>query len=265
MKYMGGKGRIASPIACEINNIALLENIDTYYEPFVGGGAVIEKVRINNRYGSDLNRYLIALYNRLQEPEMFEYPAINKEQYFNIRSNKDKYADWLVAWCAVFCSFNGIWFRGWGGDLIDKDGKYINKQLQSYKQLCIERQLLKDVHFRHCSYKDIEKPYHSIIYCDAPYIATAQYAGAEQKFNFEEYYNWLIEVSKDNLVLISEYRMNTDYFKSVKQFYIEGTLSRQHGAKNVNTEQTGVIEQLFIVRGGWLTDKYYSDDIDFNF
>ena len=130
---MGGKKRLANVIAGYINNISLLEHIENYYEPFVGGGAVIERVNIQNRFGSDLNKYLIALYKKLQEPEMFEYPALTREKWNHIRYNKDKYEDWLVAWAWLGCSFNGTWFRGWGGDFADKHGKYIDKQLEFYR------------------------------------------------------------------------------------------------------------------------------------
>ena len=46
MKYMGGKSRLVPYIAGEINNIALLENIEDYYEPFCGGCAIVENINI---------------------------------------------------------------------------------------------------------------------------------------------------------------------------------------------------------------------------
>ena len=110
MKYMGGKSRLAHIICSEINSIALNENIDNYYEPFVGGGAIIEQVNIKNRHGSDLNNYLIALYKHFQDTDKFEYPNITREQYEHIRKNREQYPEWLVAWCGFYCSFNGRWF-----------------------------------------------------------------------------------------------------------------------------------------------------------
>ena len=265
MRYMGSKSRLAYDICTEINNIALNENITEYYEPFVGGGSIIENVNIQNRYGSDLNKYLIALYKKLQEPEMFEYPALTREKWNHIRSNKDKYEDWLVAYAGLFCSFNGKWFTAWGGDYFDKDDKYHNQQAGGYRSLCNESMLLKNIQFNNCSYKDITKPHHSIIYCDAPYIGTTQYDGAEEKFNFDEYYTWLEEMAKDNFILISEYRMPADKFKSIRTFEISSGFGRNFtGDKNI--DQITAIEQLFVVKGGWLVDKYYSnntDDYDF--
>lgn len=64
MKYMGSKRRIVK----EILPIILKDRKpDQYYvEPFVGGGNVIEKVT-GNRIAGDNNRYLIALFKKMQE------------------------------------------------------------------------------------------------------------------------------------------------------------------------------------------------------
>lgn len=264
MKYMGGKKRLANVIAGYINNIGLLEHIENYYEPFVGGGAVIERVNIQNRFGSDLNKYLIALYKKLQEPEMFEYPALTREKWDDIRHNKDKYEDWLVAWAWLGCSFNCVWFHGWGGDYVDKHGKHIDSQLGFYRGLCSERGLIKDIHFNNYRYREIGKPYHSIIYCDAPYIGTEQYRGAGEAFNFEDYYNWLIEMAQDNLVIISEYRMPADRFLCIDRFNVAGCLGREFSSNKIGHEidRSSATECLFVVQGGWLVDKYFNNDMD---
>lgn len=258
---MGSKARLVDYIAGEINNIALVENINEYYEPFCGGCAIVENINIKNRYASDLNRYLIALIHKLQETEMFEYPDIDREKWNHIRSNKEQYPDWLVAYAGLFCSFNGRWFSAWGGDYIDKDNKYCNKQLGSYNSLCSERKLLKEVKVERLRYTEIGRPHHAIIYCDAPYIGTKQYEGAEEKFDFNEYYAWLKDIATDNLVFISEYRMPYNDFKSIKVIELNNQFGREFCGE-ANIEQEVCIEQLFIVRGGWLTDKYYPDEDD---
>ena len=262
MKYMGGKSRLAHIICSEINSIASNENIDNYYEPFVGGGAIIELVNIKNRYGSDLNTYLIALYKHFQDTDKFEYPNITREQYEHIRKNKEQYPEWLVAWVGFFCSFNGKWFGSWGGDFTGADGRYQDKQLGTYNQLQKEIPIIKNIDFKNCSYKDINIKPHSIVYCDAPYIGTKQYEGVKEKFNFEDYYSWLKEIAKNNFVLISEYRMPVQEFKSIKTINVTGNLSNTGNNKFGNREQTECIEQLFVVRGGYLVDKYYPDEED---
>ena len=48
-----------------------------------------------------------------------------------------------------------------------------------------------------------------VIYCDPPYRGTTKYATKE--FPYDEFYDWCREMSKDNIVLISEYNMPDDF------------------------------------------------------
>lgn len=59
MVYVGSKRRIKKEII-PIIEMHLFE-YDTYVEPFVGGGNVIDSVYYTNRIGCDINKYLIAL------------------------------------------------------------------------------------------------------------------------------------------------------------------------------------------------------------
>ena len=63
MKYMGSKDKIADNILPFIHSYILMENADTYIEPFVGGANMIDKVICTNRFGYDKNKYLIALFS----------------------------------------------------------------------------------------------------------------------------------------------------------------------------------------------------------
>ena len=96
------------------------------------------------------------------------------------------------------------------------------------------------------------------------WIGTAQYAGAGETFNFDEYYAWLKELATDNLIYISEYRMPYNDFKSIKAIELRNCLGKDFNG-DTDIEQETCIEQLFVVRGGWLVDKYYPDDEDEDF
>ena len=52
-------------------------------------------------------------------------------------------------------------------------------------------------------YRDIEIKPNSLIYSDPPYFNTKTY-GINSKFNYESYYNWLIETAKTTPIFISE-------------------------------------------------------------
>ena len=133
--------------------------------------------------------------------------------------------------------------------------------------------MLSGADFRTCSYEQIGKPYHAIIYCDSPYKGTHGYMGGElvncstrkTTFDFEKYDNWLAEMAKDNLIIISEYSMNPDRFGLIESVQLN------KGVGGGNTDDESSIENLYYVKGGWLTDKYFNhntesesdDDFDF--
>lgn len=264
MKYMGGKGRIAPFISQYINDIAFNENITEYYEPFMGGCAVGEMVRIPNRHLSDLNKHMVALMKKVQEG-MWNFEYVTREEWHKVKDDRHEnklYPAWLTGWVSVGCSFRGRPFEAYGGEYIDAtSGKKVNPQQQVYNSLCKERENLLGIDFQNRRYHEIGKPHHAVIYCDAPYRGTKQYTMVES-FDFDAYDDWLIEMAKDNLVLISEYSM---VGKNVQKFIQldEWQLNKSIGAGQTDDETS--IERLYYVKGGWLTDKYFGncEELDF--
>jgi len=63
---MGSKKRLQSDIAPIINKLIKDNEITTYIEPFVGGANMIEAIECDTRIGNDSNKYLIAMWQRLQ-------------------------------------------------------------------------------------------------------------------------------------------------------------------------------------------------------
>jgi DNA adenine methylase len=82
MKYMGNKNRIAK----EILPIILKDRKvnQTYVEPFCGGLGTMDKV-VGNRIASDKNKYLIAMWQGLQENRERPY-QISKGLYLKART-----------------------------------------------------------------------------------------------------------------------------------------------------------------------------------
>lgn len=66
MKYVGSKNRLSKDLAPIIQNYIDNNNIKNYWEPFVGGANLIDKIKCENRYGSDIHKYLIALLQHVQ-------------------------------------------------------------------------------------------------------------------------------------------------------------------------------------------------------
>lgn len=67
MKYVGSKNRISKYIAPIIQKCIDDNNIKIYFEPFVGGANMIDKIKCEKRIGNDNNKYLIALLNVIQQ------------------------------------------------------------------------------------------------------------------------------------------------------------------------------------------------------
>lgn len=66
LKYVGSKNRISKYIAPILQKCINENNIKTYYEPFVGGANMIDKIKCKNRIGNDINKELIAMWKELQ-------------------------------------------------------------------------------------------------------------------------------------------------------------------------------------------------------
>ena len=267
MKYVGSKKRIAPEIAEQINSIAMLEGIQNYYEPFMGGCSVGEVVTIQNRYLSDINKYLVALMEKAKAG-LDDYRYISREEWYKIKEQlkepgKHGYPDWLVGWALYGCGWRGN-PTAYGGIYTDKaTGKEVNPQEQAYNSLKAESVLLKDITFINARYNEIDIKDNSVIYCDAPYRNTYYDTyGYTEKLDFEAYDEWLIEKSKNNLVLISEYQMfgkHTLDFIELKSWEFNKSI----GAGHSETENS--VEKLFYVKNGWLTKKYFEKQSDFDF
>ena len=67
MVYQGSKNRLTKYIIPIIQKEIDENNITTYIEPFVGGANVIDKIRCENKIGSDINEELIALLKYIQK------------------------------------------------------------------------------------------------------------------------------------------------------------------------------------------------------
>lgn len=261
MKYMGSKKRIANYITQYINDIANTYDITEYYEPFMGGCSVGELVRIKNRHLSDINKHLVALFKRVQTG-MWDFEYITREQWYKIKDDRfsnTEFPEWLTGWASVGCSFRGRPFEGYAGEYEDSiTHKMVNPQIQVYNSLLLERDKLLGIDFQCKAYNELDNVHHSIIYCDAPYRGKTTYRNIGQ-FDFVSYDKWLVDISKDNLVFISEYSMKGNLEDNFIQLD-EWTLNKSIGAGNTDSETS--VEKLYYVKDGWLTKKLFEAEIE---
>jgi DNA adenine methylase len=207
---MGSKARIAKDILPII--LKDREEGQWYVEPFVGGCNIIDKVK-GKRLASDANKYLIALWKGLQENKERPY-KIDKAFYSQLRDQfngkiDSVYSDFTVGWVGFMGSYNGRFFDGgYSGHKVGKRD-YISEQIRN-----TEKQIdaIQDIEFVYSnSYKDMNMPKNSIVYCDIPYKNTKQYL-TSKNFNHDEFWQWCRDMSKQgHKVFISEYNAPSDF------------------------------------------------------
>lgn len=231
MKYMGSKRRLAKHIVPIIKS--LRKDGQTYVEPFVGGGSIIEKIE-GNRIGSDINPDCIQALCDIRD-NVEKLPRTNAEftdeDYKKLRVSHDyrfrSYAGFAFSW-------GGKWLGGWRRD--SKNHDYVTEAFHSAMR---QSPLLQGVTLLCCSYDDLVVPDESFIYCDPPYKGTTAY---RHYFDNSKFFDWCVCMhDKGHTVLVSEYFAPDTRFRCVWEGSIVNELVKD-GDKRV------VRERLFLVQ-----------------
>ena len=214
---MGSKSRIAKHIVPIIQRYIDENNIKKYYEPFVGGANIIDKIDCPKKIGSDLNKYLIALLKHVAEGgELYE--TVDKELYDKARTafnngDTSEFEDWQVGNIGFIASYNGRWFDGGyakaGYEKTKNGERYRDYYREAKDNLLNQAKSLKGIIFQAQDYREAN-PCGCVIYCDPPYANTKQYANARD-FDYEEFWQTMRNWSKNNIVLISEQNAPDDF------------------------------------------------------
>lgn len=121
VKWAGGKRQIIDKIKA-----AMPSEFNNYYEPFVGGGAVLFNIAPTNAVINDVNQELLAIYKCFQDEELFKLMISeldkheanhNEEYYYEVRewdrnSRFELQPLWKRAARAVYLNkacFNGLY------------------------------------------------------------------------------------------------------------------------------------------------------------
>ena len=115
--------------------------------------------------------------------------------------------------------------------------------VEGIKNIEKQRKNLQNIKFKCCSYIEINKNIKDfVIYCDPPYKGTLKYT---TDFDYDEFYKWCKEMSKNNIVLISEYWMPEE-FECIWEKKTTVRIDSNKKSKDKKMERT---EKLFIYRG----------------
>lgn len=211
MTYMGGKQKLSKHIVPFINNYIKDNNIENFYDIFCGGFNIGCHINCENIYANDLCPTLIALHRAAQEDFNLICKNSSREQwdrcyteYKRIRTNNFEDSSIPLAeigaieWLA---SYSGRGFPGGYG--VKSVGRNLfEERLRNLKNQSFLPSYQKAI-FTCQDYRNVEIKHNSLIYCDSPYAGTKTY-GINSKFNYEDYYNWLIKTAKTTPIFISE-------------------------------------------------------------
>lgn len=233
MKYMGSKSRIAKDIAPIIQRSIDDYNIKTYIEPFVGGSNMIEHIKCDTKIGVDNNIYLIEFMKSLQNGwNPLESVDMTRELYNEIKDFKNNYEPQMVALAGLCATYNAKWFGGYAGIVNTKIGTKRNYYTEAVRNVLKQIENLKDVQYYCESYvnlDDLVELKDCVIYCDPPYEGTTKY---KDDFLHKSYWNWVRELSKNNIVLCSEYNAPND-FECIWSKELVTTLDKNSRGKSV--------------------------------
>ena len=154
--------------------------INTYHEPFVGGGAVFFDLLPKNAKLSDLNSELVITYNVIKSGvdeliESLQKHIYNKEYYLKVRAEKvEDLSEIEVASRFIFLNhagFNGLYRVNKSGQFNVPFGRYSNPVICDEDNLRRVSDALRDTIITHQDYKNVLKTARGgdFIYFDPPY------------------------------------------------------------------------------------------------
>ena len=208
IKYVGSKARISKDIAPIIQACIDDNNINLYYEPFVGGANMIQHISCKNKYGNDIHKELIALFKALQNgynPPMH----ITEDEYNEVRLNKDKYPDYYVGLVGFNATFGSKYFGGYARSFKADGITPRDMPNEAIRNLMAQAPYIQDVIFSQGDYRNVDINEPSVIYCDPPYCNSTKYS--TDTFDTVSFWEWVREKSKTNFVLVSEYSAPEDF------------------------------------------------------
>ena len=189
VKWVGGKRQLLK----QFRDLGLYppENFDpitnTYFEPFVGGGAVFFDLLPETAYLSDLNNELVVTYNVIKNDvenliKSLKKHKLDKEYFLKIRAqNPEKLSDLNTASRFIYLNrtcFNGMYRVNSKGGFNVPFGKYTNPLICDESNLRKASKALKNVEVKKQDYKEVLKKAKKgdFIYFDPPYYPVSKTA-----------------------------------------------------------------------------------------
>jgi DNA adenine methylase len=221
LKWAGGKGQLLNKFESFFPPGLYNGEIENYYEPFLGGGAVFFHIKskglpIKNFYLFDVNEELIRMYRVIQRDvsELIKLLKSYKKKYYSLSETKEredfykdvrdklnkkkqkvskKYSnDWKHRTAQLIflnkTCYNGLFRVNKSGDFNVPFGNYKNPQICDEINLIRVNEALQGTEIEVRDFRKIVKGIknHSFVYFDPPYLPLNKTSSftAYSKFNF---------------------------------------------------------------------------------
>ena len=236
MRYIGGKSKIAKELARQIR---LRTNATEIYEPFMGGGAMTERLSevFDTVYPADLSPDIVALWR--QAANGWQPPTdISEAEYQRMKS--DHVPSAYRGFIGFGCSYGGKWFGGYARGGYNADGTPRNYPAESSRAVsrvgsAIAKATVSGTLIEERGYQDTPLVPGTAIYCDPPYQSTEGYKAVDE-FDSEDFWGWVRDAAKAGVdVFVSEYSAPEDFDRVWQRGKLK-TLATTHQGRGVATE-----------------------------
>ena len=184
VKWVGGKRQLMFEL---LKNMP--ETYNRYFEPFIGGGALLFELQPDNAYISDMNEELINLYQVVRDnvDELIvdlQKHDISKDYFMEIRNidRTEEYKSWSnVKKASRFIylnrtCFNGMYRVNSKGEFNVPFGHYKNPRILDENNLINCSNLLQRTEIKHADFSEILKKVKKgdFVYFDPPYVPLSE-------------------------------------------------------------------------------------------
>lgn len=276
LPYKGSKNKIAKQI------IDALPSAETFVDVFAGGCAITHAALLSGKYkriiANDIDVKIPLLFkNAISGNLPADYDRFVSREEFN----QVKKSDAIVACCWSFgnnkrdyvwskdtacakelafkmvkCSDEYLryvyykqFIKALGNGIFDLKSLPRLQGLENLERLWRLESLKANqgIEVFGFDFKSLDIPENALVYCDPPYAGTSKYNGVN--FDSAKFWEWAREVSKQNLLAVSEYKAPDDFVP-----FLEITKTCQYCATN-NSKRT--VERLFCSKSNFQKLKQF--------
>lgn len=265
VKWAGGKTQLLG----QLSALLPTEEITTYCEPFLGGGAMLFSIQPRVAYVNDINAGLMNVYNVIKyfpEALIAELSGYeNTSEFFYKIRGLDRDAERFAALSLVkqaarfiFLNktcFNGLYRENKQGEFNVSYGKYKNTDFINADGICAVSQYFNvaNIYFTSMDFAEVIKtlPADTFVYLDPPYdpvSATANFTGYT-RYGFTRDDHVRLRQCCDEMtergIKFMQTNSNTDF---IRQLYLNYNITEVSARRaiNCNGDGRGAVTELVI-------------------